>query len=107
MWAEETKGGGDTTFDKFFVHTKNLLHHQFVEENPAYLIRCGEFSISEEGVGLLVGHHCLPLTPHRVLGSQLHNATLGILGRKDSQQTAHILISSEPSYFCLSCTPFQ
>lgn len=68
MWGEGHKGGG-TTFDKCFVYERNLLHGRFVEENTACLIRCGAFQISDRQVGVLAGHHCLPLTLHRALGS--------------------------------------
>lgn len=89
MWGEGPKGG--STFDKCFVYEKNLLHGRFVEENTACLIRCGRFQM---GSGMLAGHHCLPLTPHRALGSWLDNATLGGLGRKVRLWTGYILICS-------------
>lgn len=78
-----------STFDKYFVYEKNLLHGKFVEENTGCLIKRGRFRM-----GVLAGYHCLPLIPHRALGSRLDNATLGGLGRRVRLQAGYILICS-------------
>lgn len=81
------------TFDTFFLYEKNLVHGRFVERNTACLIRCGTFQISDRELGVWAGCHCLPLTHHRTLGTQLHIGLLRKTGQTAECPHSHFFLT--------------